>query len=642
MRAGRQALPLVISLLLCIPSVCFASPSCGETLDLDTNDVARNDAEKATHPQWLALLHMRPDCMGHMSEIDSPEFFISPEGVGDPLAEYHATRAAFEEGRRWRGTPDERPQCRWPDRYNYVAQMERWSAPRGPCPALDAYLRRVRPSAVSLVFSHYFLNNPASALGHVFLRLRQGGVDEGASPELLDTAVNFSADTGNADPVAYMLLGALGGFPGRFGLESHHEKVRTYAHFEHRDLWTYDLTLTEAEVKRLVLHLWAMQQAFFDYYFFDENCAYHLAGLLDAAAPRLQLKRDFGVVIMPVELLLAVAKRPELVGAVQHQPSMRRLYVARVESLDASERLRFEQLIEPNTPLEVDEVPPAALDAALRHFELFWPHTLTANSVEQMTPERLAVRRRRRALVQARMSVGEAPAPLLVDRPWLAAPETGHGTQRLRLMGVFDGKAAGAIAHRWALHDLADPQGAYPIDGAVEFTRIEGQVDDEGRVELRRGQLFRVLSLSDVSGVSPSISWGAQGGLEPLPIEEEDVLYGGLAAQVGGSLSGNVWGLVPRVTLFALGEVWVGSPVSKQGRWLPLGGPVGGLRLMLSPGLNVVLRGAWRVSLLDLQPVGWSAEGVLRGRLSDHWALEIGGRGNGDVQRAAAGLVIYW
>ncbi|MGT0149952.1 Lnb N-terminal periplasmic domain-containing protein [Vibrio metschnikovii] len=97
-------------------------------------------------------------------------------------------------------------------------------------------------------------------------------------------AINFAAEPeGNDNPALYAMKGLFGFYPGRFTVMPYYRKVREYNDIESRDIWEYPLNLTEQEVERVLLHLWEMQLAEFDYYFLDENCSYQLLALLELA-----------------------------------------------------------------------------------------------------------------------------------------------------------------------------------------------------------------------------------------------------------------------------------------------------------------------------------------------------------------------
>ena len=66
-------------------------------------------------PQWLALGHYRPQLFGSLeSTIDTPNFFLAPDGKNNPKAELEATAALFNEGR------DIDKMCVFPARYKFL------------------------------------------------------------------------------------------------------------------------------------------------------------------------------------------------------------------------------------------------------------------------------------------------------------------------------------------------------------------------------------------------------------------------------------------------------------------------------------------------------------------------------------------
>ncbi|HYY53716.1 MAG TPA: DUF4105 domain-containing protein, partial [Myxococcales bacterium] len=139
---------------------------------------------------WLRLGHWRKRLLGGWeSEADGPGLFLSPQGKRDPAAELEATLSGFFgagdgaplDGKKLADPSLEHPQCRFPARFAWLAatlpiDLER--LPPRSCPRFDAFWKRVSARSVTLVFSSYYLNNPASAFGHTFLRL---GKEETAS-----------------------------------------------------------------------------------------------------------------------------------------------------------------------------------------------------------------------------------------------------------------------------------------------------------------------------------------------------------------------------------------------------------------------------------------------------------------------------
>ena len=303
----------------------------------------------AADTQWLRLGHWRRGLGGVESEADGSAFFLSPRGKTDPAAELDATLAAFfappsAEPDRPLGEPQRaeamHPQCRFPARLSFVASRLGLDPARLPlqrCPRFEAFWTRVQARSVTLIFSSYYLNNPASSFGHTFLRLDkvEGGARDDRH-ELLDQGVDYAAVTDTSNALLYAVKGLTGLFHGQFTARPYFYKVREYADYESRDLWEYDLALEPSEVAMLVAHLWELGGTWFDYWYLTENCSYHVLGALEAAAPRLQLLSRVGKVVIPADTVKAVAAEPGLVRAVRWRPSIRTQFQARTAGLDAA------------------------------------------------------------------------------------------------------------------------------------------------------------------------------------------------------------------------------------------------------------------------------------------------------------------
>ncbi|HEY5678025.1 MAG TPA: DUF4105 domain-containing protein, partial [Myxococcales bacterium] len=112
---------------------------------------------------------------------------------------------------------------------------------------------------MTLVFSSYYLNNPASAFGHTFLRLNKAAAAQsGRRFELVDSGIDYAATADTHNAILYAFKGLTGLFQGHWNNYPYFYKVREYADYESRDLWEYDLDLTPQETARLVAHLWEL------------------------------------------------------------------------------------------------------------------------------------------------------------------------------------------------------------------------------------------------------------------------------------------------------------------------------------------------------------------------------------------------
>jgi hypothetical protein len=104
-----------------------------------TAAAAKSPEELARDPQWLRLLHVGKD--GRHSEIHSPDFFLAPDGPGNPQAELTATLQALQ-APALGSDADAHARCRFPAR---ALWLQRHGAlpgsipPHAACPRLAAW-----------------------------------------------------------------------------------------------------------------------------------------------------------------------------------------------------------------------------------------------------------------------------------------------------------------------------------------------------------------------------------------------------------------------------------------------------------------------------------------------------------------------
>ena len=241
----------------------------------------------ADAPQWRRLLHYHESWFhpGAASSADAPQFFLAPNGRRDAQAELEATLASFFAPPPTE--PDREPaQCAFIARHHWLAAQLAFDPQRLPpqsCPRFEAWYAELDPSGVTFVFPEAFLNNPASMFGHTLLRLDT--TVRGERHDLISWAINFSGATGDDGGALYVAKGIFGFYPGYYAIGPYYEKVKEYGDWESRDIWEYRLDLSPAEIELMLMHLWELQGIRFDYYYFDENCAWQLLGPARGRAP---------------------------------------------------------------------------------------------------------------------------------------------------------------------------------------------------------------------------------------------------------------------------------------------------------------------------------------------------------------------
>jgi hypothetical protein len=183
------------------------------------------------------------------------------------------------------------------------------------------------------------MDAPASMFGHALLKLNNQDNEES---DLLNYGINFTADADPKDPfVLYALKGLFGGYPGKYSIFPYYTKVNEYNHWESRDIWEYELALSESELNKLLEILWQKGSTKEDYYFLDKNCGFGLAEVLDESRGNLDIRSKLRWPISPTDLVKAVSQIPGLVKKKKLRPSDLNLLLSQIAELPENEVNEF-------------------------------------------------------------------------------------------------------------------------------------------------------------------------------------------------------------------------------------------------------------------------------------------------------------
>jgi hypothetical protein len=484
---------------------------------------------------WHLLLHYRRNRLlpGVRSEADGLGFFLGRHGKVNPREELEATLARFFETAAL-PPGNMTAQCTFPARYHWLEQQLGFDAQRLPeqdCPRFQAWRASLDPGSVTLVYASYYFNVPASMFGHTLLRLDRKDRAEGE--RLLDYGVNYAAYTDpNDTAVAYAVKGLAGGYKGRFSLLPYYIKVRSYNDIENRDLWEYRLDFTPEQIDRLLLHTWEMGSTEFDYFFFDENCSYHLLSLLEAGNPALHLTDRFTASVLPVDTLRAVLRQPGLVSAVTYRPSRSSQMQHKMSFLSPEQRRLVPELADDPGLLEspaftgLPERERALILESVADFHLL----KSADSPEA----RQAVQPRLRPVLLARSrlhadlsGLGEPPAP--------PRAEEGHEASRIELGAGADRdrNAFVDVSLRPVMQDLMGDETGYPPNSEVLVFALRLRAEEvppppplpsppgggeapapDKKLRLERLHLAKVVSLFPWTELERTFSWQFRVGWE--------------------------------------------------------------------------------------------------------------------------------
>ena len=258
---------------------------------------------------WQRLLHSDNNQIPNLysnskslSEIDDEKFFITADGQNEPDKEFIENQNRVNE-------PDYR--CKFPARYIFfkyllpnnkkVVDYEISEDEFKDCKELYQWINDLDPSSLSLIFPSAYINNPASAFGHTFLR-----INERSNNPLLGYGVSYGAETGDDGGLLFGFKGLTGLYRGFYTFSPYYKHLDLYSNLESRDIIEYKLSFSKEETFFLSLHLWELQNINTDYYFFDENCSYHILSLINILRPESDLINNFFFRTFPAETIRLV------------------------------------------------------------------------------------------------------------------------------------------------------------------------------------------------------------------------------------------------------------------------------------------------------------------------------------------------
>lgn len=406
----------------------------------------------AQHPTWRKLLHF--DRKAQQSEILSKDFFLAPEGRHNAKAELAATIAAYTAP--WPKDGDSHARCRFPARYFWLSQHIKLPEYTPAPPQCKTFVRWSLPDkvkSVSLFLVSGYLGNPASVFGHALLKLNAGARDDQAG--LFDLTVSYGALVPKDEPVLrYILHGLGGGYQAGFSDRYFYTQDLVYSRTEFRDIWDYELRLSDEQRTFLVLHLWEILGKKFTYYFLDKNCAYRLAELLELVIdePLLQHAK---VWCAPVEIFHRLedidhaekaAGQPGLISTVRFIPSAQRRLHHQFSLLKPDEQAAAEKVIQQGPKAMAAELAGLKPERQAEVLDTLLAYSNYRLTAEQPDPSP-ATKAMKKQLLPARFllppssaAVEEPPAldsPAAGNRPMLTSLgfgyEHGHGAHlRLR------------------------------------------------------------------------------------------------------------------------------------------------------------------------------------------------------------------
>jgi hypothetical protein len=475
-------------LLLCVLSLSLFATTTDEL-------IAQAHTKHLSQARYWHLLMHAPK---GESEIDDPAFFLSSEGKTNLTSELEETiRRLNEDTNR----SNESLFCRFPARRAWLEQELNTSFGEGECREYDALVAKMDPQSVTMVFPSAHINSPASMFGHTFLR-----IDSKMESKLMSYAINYAAHTEDTNGLLFAYKGLFGGYYGFYSMLPYYEKLKEYRDSESRDVWEYDLNLTPDEVMAMVRHIWELQRINSWYYFFDENCSYHMLWLTEIARPSVHLRDHFFYYVIPPDTVRAFEEEG-LVKGKHFRPSKR------------TQLLSYERHLSPQGLLAVKKLSSGEMESAslptLTLFEQEERFVLEAAAelveygyIEGKLPKEVYTARYH-ALLSRRAALGKGESVPVASK---ANPDTAHHSARIALsQGWFEERSPVLIGWRPAFHDLGEDDTGHLSGAQIEFLDTLIGVDED-RVTLEKLTILSLASIAPVSHFFKPFSWRMKSG----------------------------------------------------------------------------------------------------------------------------------
>ncbi|MDR4517437.1 MAG: DUF4105 domain-containing protein [Nitrosomonas sp.] len=456
---------------------------------------------------WHLLLKYKPRLFGGIvSEADGMGFFNSSDGKTNPQSELMATLASFFLPLDDLAPNQEHPQCNFPARFKWLNQQLKFDANHltiQQCDRLDRWVNELDPVGATLVFATYYLNNPASMFGHTLVRIDSR--DRGGERKLTNYGANYAAIPDTDNPALYAWRGLTGSFEGRFAIFPYYTKVQEYNNLESRDLWEYELEFTEDQLNTMLLHLWELGGTYFDYYYFQENCSYHVLSLFEIARPDLRLRDQFLFSVIPADTVKVVMAQEDLVKKIVYRPSLLSLLNQKRHSMTRTERSIFEALVKEKISPASDKFTSLSTRSQVLLLDAYMDY-LQYKSMQQGSDHEVKIPH---SVLQARSRLQVTEDESESNTYFSSPPELGHGADRFRIgMGHNDREPFIEFAYRPAYHDLMARDEGYDKDSEIIFMDFKLRYFFESeRVRLDQARLLSITALNPYDSLFFKPSW---------------------------------------------------------------------------------------------------------------------------------------
>lgn len=258
--------------------------------DIQSSIIIQKAIEKKSYDShvWHRLIHLDKN---NKPSINTPSFLISHDDF-TPKNELFKTINSFFE--------DNKSMCKYPARLYWLKNeldLKDSIFPASRCDEFDEYIEKTNPNNLKLVFVSEQVKNPSSMMGHTFFKL-EGNDGDGARRQ---NAVSFFTVIDTFNIPYLMVKSTITGMKGFFILSPYQSQVHRYLNEEDRNIWEYDLNLSELQKKIIYYHFWELKDIDITYLFTGFNCATIVDDML--AITDISYKENSSLWITPKDVI---------------------------------------------------------------------------------------------------------------------------------------------------------------------------------------------------------------------------------------------------------------------------------------------------------------------------------------------------
>jgi len=478
-----------------------ASESASSYEQLSQQALALNLAEQTTWRRLLYLKDSKPgqtkNAKANTSPVKNAEFFVSQTGRSDPEAELLALLKMMTANNLSAAEQSQNQAilCRFPARIHWLQQQ--LAIPDAElatieCGEFDAWMAKLDPQRLSVIFAEEYLDNPLSAFGHTLMLI--DSTKSLADPRAIDHAhaLNDSV-AGNPDDnfVLYAVKSMTGLYPNDITIDPYPEKLAYYLQGDERDVWQYPLQLTHAEIQQIMRHVWETKDLGLPYYFTTDNCASEILRYIDIVRPESSLLSQLPYVVVPSDVVRLLTDEA-LITEQTYLPADDSLRQAKINAL-AAQANNDKATVETAKGLGSSTNPDKKTDST------------TAQSALLNLPESLISKDNK-----------------LLTTPVMPAnnnPNNAHLLQRAMVgVGSRDDLRYLTLGFRAGFNDLLDRPDGYPENFALEGAALSFRVYDtddndsnrpkQKSVVLQDLTLIRGRSFNPINSAKTGKTWG--------------------------------------------------------------------------------------------------------------------------------------